>query len=151
MKFKIALLLFIISEISFGQIDDSKFRINVLKENIVGKEFTFGECDEKAGTETILTYLGSVKTEKGKTYKILNSIWTWGISCRATTRILVFNEKDEYVGNYYLFDSCDLPTKLENGYLIISNVNDECDRKTESKININQGLPKSILGYNFES
>jgi hypothetical protein len=151
MKFKVTLLLFIISKILFGQIDDTKFRINVLKENIVGKEFTFGECDEKGGTETLLTYLGNVKTKKGKTYKIVNSIWTWGISCRATTRILIFNENNEYVGNYYLFDSCDLPTELKNGFLIISNKKDGCERKTESKININNGLPKSILGYNFES
>jgi hypothetical protein len=151
MKFKVILLLLFFSKLSFGQIDDSKFRIIVLKKNIIGKEFTFGKCDQKSGHETILTYLGSVKTKKGKTYKIMNSIWTWGMSCRETSRILIFNDQNQYVGNYYMFDSCDLPTKLENGYLKFKNANDGCDRKTETTINLKNGIPKSLFGNKFES
>lgn len=150
MKFKIILLLLLFSKLSFGQIDDSKFRSTVLKKNIIGKEFSFGECDQKGGHETTLIYLGSVKTKKGKIFKIMNSIWTSGMSCRATSRILIFNAQNQYIGNYYMFDSCDLPTKLENGFLIFKN-GDGCDRKIKTKINFNIGIPKSMFGNEFES
>jgi hypothetical protein len=151
MKFKAILLLFFFSKLSFGQINDSKFRSIVLKKNLIGKEFTFGECDQKDGHETSLTYLGSVKNKNGKRYKIMNSIWTWGTSCRATSRILIFNDQNQYIGNYYMSDSCDLPTKLENGYLIFKNANDSCDRKIETKINFKNKIPKSLFGNKFES
>lgn len=151
MKFKIILLLLFFSKLSFGQIDDSKFRHAVLKKNIISKEFIFGECDQKGSYETNLTYLGNVKTKKGKTYKIMNSIWTWGMSCRATSRILIFNYQNQYIGNYYMFDSCDLPTKVENGNLIFKNVHNGCDRKVETTVTFKNGIPKSIFGNGFES
>ncbi|MBL7765522.1 MAG: hypothetical protein JNJ58_05480 [Chitinophagaceae bacterium] len=151
MKFKVIILLLFFSKLSLGQIDDSKFRSIVLNKSIVGKKFTFGECNQRGGQETTLIYLGSVKSRKGKTYKIMNSIWTWGMSCRATSRILIFNDQNQYIGNYYIFDSCDLPTKIENGYLIFKNVSNGCDRKMETTINLKNGIPKSVLGNEFES
>lgn len=151
MKYKFTLLLFLLSKLSFGQIDDSKFRPSVLKKNIIGKEFTFGECDQKGGYETILTYLGSVKTKKGKTYKIMNSIWIWGMSCRATHRILIFNSLNQYLGNYYMNSSCDLPTELKDGQLIFNNFSQDCDNQIEKPISFKNGIPKNIFGYKFES
>ena len=81
----------------------------------------------------------------------MNSIWTSGISCRATSRILIFNDQNQYIGNYYLLDSCDLPTELKNGCLIFDNVSEGCDRKIKTTINFKKGIPKSIFGYEFES
>lgn len=46
--------------------------------DIVGKEFTIGKRDEENATETKLKYVGTVKTEKGKVYKIMNSKCIWG-------------------------------------------------------------------------
>jgi len=160
MKHKITLLLFILSYLSFGQIDDSKIRLEVLKKSIIGKEFTFGKWNEKGETETNLTYLGSVKTKRGKVYKIMNSVWIWGMSGRATNRILIYNEKNQYLGNYYLTTSSDLPTKLKNGYLVFKNTDKDCDVKIVTRINFKNGIPKSFFRkcnneygdiYNFES
>lgn len=63
-----------IPEIGISQINDGNIRLKVLHKNVVGKEFVFGKWNEKGGTETHLTYLGSVKTKKGKTYKIMNYV-----------------------------------------------------------------------------
>lgn len=151
MKLQFAFLFLFISKISFGQIDDSNIRLIVLKKNIIGKEFTFGECDQKGGTETTLKYLGSVKTKKGNIYKIMSYVWTWGMSCRETNRILIFNNQNQYLGNYYMNSFCDLPTQLKNGYLIFNNSSQDCDRQIEKPINFKNGIPKNIFGYTFES
>ncbi|MCU4190255.1 hypothetical protein M9Q43_13910 [Flavobacterium sp. HXWNR29] len=160
MKLKVTFLLLFLSFITYGQIDDSNFRLKVLRKNIIGKEFTFGKWNEKGDTETNLTYLGNVKTKKGKIYKIMNSVWNWGISGRATSRILIFNDKNQYIGNYYVTTSSDLPIKLDNGFLIFKNTDSDCDKKVMTKVNFKNGLPKSFYRkcnnefgdiYNFES
>lgn len=160
MKTKITILIFFLSYIAFSQVDDSKSRLKVLRKNIIGKEFTFGKWSEKGGTETNLTYLGSVTTKKGKVFKIMNSVWIWGMSGRATNRILIYNEKNQYLGNYYLTTSSDLPTKLKNGYLIFTNTDKDCDAKIVTRINFTNGIPKSFYRkcnqeygdfYSFES
>lgn len=80
---------------AFGksQINDSKIRLKVLQKKLIGKELVFGKWNEKGGMETHLTYLGTVRTNKRKTFKIMNSVWVWGLAQRATNRILIFNEK----------------------------------------------------------
>lgn len=144
MKLKITFLIFFLSYFSFGQIDDSKIRLEVLKKSVIGKEFTFGKWNEKGQTETNLTYLGSIKTKKGKVYKIMNSVWIWGMSARATNRILVFNDRNQYLGNYSVTTSNDLPTEFKNGYLIFKNTDKDCDKKVITKVNFRNGLPKSF-------
>lgn len=101
MKIKITYIIFFVSTFIFGQADDSKIRTIVLKKNIIGKEFTFGKWNKVGDTETNLTYLGSIKTKHGKIYKIMNYVWIWGLSGRATNRILIFNDRNQYLGNYY--------------------------------------------------
>lgn len=150
MKIKITYIIFFVSTFLFGQADDSKIRTIVLEKNIVGKEFTFGKWNEEGNTETNLTYLGSIKTKNGKVYKIMNYVWIWGLSGRSTNRILIFNDRNQYLGNYYMNSSCDLPSELKNGQLIFNNVSDDCDNQIEKPINFKNGIPKSILGYKFE-
>ena len=90
----------------------------------------------------------------------MNSVWIWGMSGRATNRILIYNEKNQYLGNYYLTTSSDLPTKLKNGYLIFTNTDKDCDVKIVTRINFMNGIPKSFYRkcnkeygdfYNFET
>ena len=145
MKLKTTLLLLFLSRFLFGQTDDSKFRIEVLEKSIIGKEFTFGEWNDKGDTETNLTYLGSLKNTKGETYKIMNSIWFWGVSGKTTSRILLFDNTNQYIGNYNMGTSSDLPTELKNGYLVFRNAEDDCDPKTETLINFNDEIPKSFF------
>ncbi|MFC7772528.1 hypothetical protein [Flavobacterium sp. GCM10027622] len=149
MNYKTTLLLLFLTLQVVAQTEKDNIAMVVGKSNI-GKTYTFGECDGKTKNETQLTYLGNVKTKKGIVYKVITSVWTWGMSCRSTHRILIFNTKNQYVGNYYILDYCSLPTQLQNGFLIVHQTNDtECGKKTQ-QINLNNGLPKSIFGMEFQ-
>lgn len=128
-----------------SQTNDQNIRLKVLCFNQIGKEFTFGKWNENGGTETHLKYLGKTETKKGKIYKIMTSIWIWGLSRRATNRILIFNEKNQYLGNYYVTMNTDLPTELENGILIFRNLDTDCDKNRATKINLKNGLPRQFF------
>ena len=146
--FKIKLLFSIFLGISFlgkSQIDDENIRLKVLRKNLIRKEFVFGKWTENGGTETHLKYLGKVKTSKGGTFKILTSVWIWGMSTRHTSRILIFNEKNQYLGNYYVITESLLPAKLENGNLIFENSDADCDKNITSKISFRNKLPEKFF------
>lgn len=127
-----------------AQEKDEHIRLEVLRKNIIGKEFVFGKWNDNGGTETSLTYLGTLKSNNGKTYKIMNYVWTWGMSCRATRRILIFNHKNQYLGNYYAPTGSSLPKEIKDGILVFANKDRECDKKIISKISFKNGLPKEI-------
>ncbi|CAM3627966.1 hypothetical protein [Flavobacterium chungbukense] len=133
-----------VSELGYAQVNDENIRLEVLRKNRIGKEYVFGKWNDKGGTETSLTYLGILKTNKGRTYKIMNYIWTWGMSCRSTSRILVFNGKNQYLGNYYAPRESNLPKEIKDRILIFANKDHECDKKIISKISFKNGLPKEI-------
>lgn len=130
---------------TFSQVDDSNIRLYVLRKNTIGKEYIFGRWNAKGGTETHLKYLGSAHSKHHKTYKIINSSWIWGLSRRATNRILVFNEKNQYLGNYPVTMIVDLPTEMKNGILIFKNKDISCDLKISSAISLRKGLPKEFF------
>jgi len=145
---------------AIGQVSDQKIRQQVLEKAIIDSLFVFGKWTEKGGEETHLKYLGQVKTKHGQTFKILTSSWFWGLSHRATSRILVFNNDNQYVGNYYVTITTDLPTKMEDGKLVFKNIDKDCDRKASTFVNLKNGLPrqffrkcKNNLGdiYSFDS
>ncbi len=159
MKTYITFLIIISFTFGFCQTDNRDYRLEVLKKKIIGKEFVYGKWTVKGETETRLKYLGRVDAKNGKVYKIMNSVWIWGLSERATNRILVFNQKNQYLGNYNITMLNDLPTELKNGYLIFKNIDKDCDKSIETKIDFNYGIPKSIFRkcsaesggeYNFE-
>ena len=129
-----------------GQVNDNSIRQQVLKESIVDSLFVFGRWTINGGTETHLKYLGQVMTLDGRIFKIMDSCWFWGLSRRATSRILVFNGENQYVGNYCLGMTNDLPDKLENGILIFRNTNKEdCDKSIVTNVVLTKGLPKHIF------
>lgn len=136
----LALVIFV-PALGKSQINDDKIRLTTLQKELIGKELVFGKWNKKGGTETHLTYLGTVTTKQGKIYKIMNSVWVWGLSQRATNRILIFNEKNQYVGNYYLTLKTYLPTQLQNGVLIFQNTESSCDKNTVTRISLKNGLP----------
>lgn len=130
---------------SNAQVNDQAIRQKILEKAIVDSSFIFGKWTEKGGTETHLKYLGQVTTKHGQTFKILNSSWFWGLSHRATSRILVFNDKNKYVGNYYVTMTTDLPTKMKNGKLIFKNIGEDCDKNLTTIVNLKNGLPKQFF------
>src|SRR6476660_9446962 len=102
---------------SNAQVSDQTIRTKVLKKALIDSTFIFGKWTKEGGTETYLTYLGQVTTKHDQTFKILNSTLVWGLSHRASSSILVFNDRNQYVGSYYVTTVTDLPTKMENGEL----------------------------------
>ena len=138
-------LLFIIAGVN-AQVNDNKIRQQVLNKSITDSTFIFGKWNTNGNTETHLKYLGEVRTVNGTVFKLMNSIWVWGLSHRATNRILVFNNKNQFVGNYYVTTTDDLPDKLENNKLIFTNSNKQtCDIKLITEIDFSNGLPKSFF------
>jgi hypothetical protein len=159
MKTYITFLFIISSIVAFAQTGNRNYRVEVLKKNVIQKEFVYGKWTEKGETETRLKYLGLLNAKNGKVYKIMNSVCLWVLSGRATNRIVVFNKKNQYLGNYYITMSNELPIEIKNGYLIFKNIDEDCDKRIETKINFNYGIPKSIFrkcstelgdAYNFE-
>lgn len=150
MKVKIIILLALfmilkcefVSSKSTNQLDRALF---VLERNQINKTFIFGKWTQDGGMEKRYKYLGKIITNRGKTYKILNSLWIWGLSGRSTSRILIYNQSNKYIGNYYLKMDYNLPHCIIGKRLIFINSDKECDEKLKTEIDFRFGLPKQIF------
>ena len=47
------------------------------------------------------SYLGQVNSIEKKVYRIATFQCEWGLSCRRTTRLFIYDSKCQYLGNYY--------------------------------------------------
>src|SRR5215467_2987090 len=144
------LLLFILANLtlstSFGQVNPNKDRQFVLHHNKIGKTHVFDRSKKDNYNRTEVTYLGKVKTNDGRIFKILISRWYWGLVPGATSRIVVFNEKNQYLGNYYVDMTYDLPRRIENNALVFENKDREgCDPKIVTRVGLKKGLPKEFF------
>ena len=129
---------------SFGQFNDNDIRLKVLKLKKVGKEYRF--LNPKDSTNTYLKYLGELKSVNGSIYKIVTSVWIWGISNRATNRILIYNIDNKYIGNYKVSGCEDLPEKINNNKIVFTNaIHNDCDSKLNTLISFSKGIPKEIF------
>jgi hypothetical protein len=150
-KFKMArhlttiILTFLLTISAKGQISYQEMQQQVLDKNFVDSLFVFGKWTERGSDETQLKYLGKLTTADGQVLKIMNSCWIWRLSHRATSRILIFDDKNQYVGNYYLYKD-DLPDRIENGKMIFTNKDKEdCEKDLITKIDFSQGIPKELF------
>lgn len=143
--FSLYLILLLVNYNLFGQANDDSIRQIVLKNNIIDSLYVFGQWSETDGTETHLKYLGLIKS-KEQNFKIMTSSWFWGLSKRATSRILIFDEKNEYIGNYYVGMTYDLPEKIENNQLIFfHSKTDECDKEKVTRLSFDNGIPNEFF------
>lgn len=143
--FSLFLILLLVTYNLFGQANDDSIRQVVLKNNIIDSLYVFGQWNETDGTETHLKYLGIIKS-KEQNFKIMTSSWFWGLSKRATSRILIFDEKNEYIGNYYVGMTYDLPEKIENNQLIFfHSKTDECDKEKVTRLSFDNGIPNEFF------
>lgn len=134
--------LLLVGSSGFGQNHDLLNRAEVLQKNEVGKMFIYGKWTYEGGGETHLKYLGKFSTIDGRTFKIMTSTWYWGMAKRATSRILIFNDKNQYLGNYYVDMVDELPYQLDGSILKFNPTN--CGEIQTFYTDFKKGLSKSI-------
>lgn len=134
-------LALIICEFSFGQLHHENIRLEVLNNDVEEKVFVYGKWNEEEGTETHLNYLGKIKSEEAKEYKIMTSCWFWGFTRKATNLILVFTNDNKFIGNYYLDSTCVLPKKIENNKLVFRQSDCNDCTNTLAEVNFHDGKP----------
>ena len=124
-----------------------KFEKLALKNNIVGKVYSYDLTKKKSCNVSEIEYLGVIKTKKGKQFKILNSFFVFSTGedmCRGTSNIKIYDMKNRFVGRYYVGMPYDLPEKLiKNKFLCWTKAGD-CNRK-DYTINFENGLPKRFF------
>jgi hypothetical protein len=132
--------------VASAQVNPDKNRQTVLRHNRVGNTYIF-DCSKKDDYDrTELTYLGKLKTKNGRVFKIVISRWYWGLAPRATSRIVVFNDQNKYLGNYYVGMTYDLPCRIENNSLIFKNKSREgCDAAIVTRLSFAKGLPRQFF------
>ncbi|HVX27019.1 MAG TPA: hypothetical protein VHB70_11795 [Parafilimonas sp.] len=131
---------------AFGQLNPDKDRQVVLRHNKVGKTYVFDRSKKNGYNRTEITYLGKLKTKDGRVFKILISRWYWGLAPRATSRIVVFNNKNQYLGNYYVGMTYDVPDKIQNNALVFDNKNrEDCDPNIVTRVSFTNVLPKQFF------
>lgn len=146
MKGLFSLLFLSISAISFSQTNDKDEYEVVLMNKQIGKEFTFSK--NKAGDydSLVLVYLGQIKTKKGEVLKVMTSRWYWGLSPRASTRVIVFNAKNKLLGNYYLSMMYDVPKKIEGSSVVfINDKGNDCLPGLVTRVDFANGIPKEFF------
>ncbi len=140
----IALIAILLCPNLYAQTEDEKIRTAILKSEITEKNFVFGKWNGKEETETHLNYLGEITTKDNENYKIMTSSWFWGYTKKVTNLILVYNNQNELLGNYYLNTKCQLPNKIENNKLIFKP--DECTNcdTAITKVDFFDGIPENL-------
>jgi len=146
-------LIFIWTSYSFSQqvdnersFDDLKqLRFKVINDSIIGKKYYYDFTKDANCNKTCISYLGQIKTNKSKIYKILTCFYVHGQSCRGTSRIVVYNSSNNYIGNYYVGMPEDLPDTIINNRLVYSKISLKCKFKKGTKISFENGLPKTIF------
>lgn len=128
-----------------AQVNDDSIRQIVLRYNIIDTTYVFGEWNEKGGTETHLRFLGTINSDSGK-YKIMTSSWYFALSKRASSKILIYNDKNEYIGFYYVGMTYELPDAIDNNELIFRHSdNDDCDNNLTTRLSFKHGIPEEFF------
>jgi len=147
MKLSILILaLFLVSNICYGQINHKRAFQLALEHDEVGKELSFSQTKGEDYDSLVLVYLGELRTKKGQHLKILTSRWYWGISKRGTSRVIVFNQKNQYLGDYYLTMTYDVPDKIEGTSLVFNNEKgSDCTPNLVTRVSFQNGIPKKFF------
>jgi hypothetical protein len=131
---------------SFGQVNPNIDRQAVLRNDSIGVTYVFDRSKKNDHNRTEITYLGNLRAKDGRVFEILISRWYWGLAPRATSRIVVYNEQNQYMGNYYVGMTYDLPTKIDDNDLVFENKGrKDCDPKIVTRISFARGLPKQFF------
>ena len=135
-----------ISVFASAQVNHIKSFQFVLKQSKVSEEFFFSKQRRANYDSLVLVYLGDIRTDRGRILKIVTSRWYWGLSPRATSRIVVFNERDQYLGDYYLTTTSDIPDKIERSKLVfINDKKRDCTPGLVTKVSFKKGIPNQFF------
>lgn len=122
-----------------------KCRKLALNENNSSQEYSF-RIIGKDIQEINVKYLGSILTKCNDTIKFINSIQFIGLyedSKRANCSIVLYDNKNNYLGKYQVGNTSSMPEKIENSDLVFLYKNYDCDQST--KINFYDSIPKQIF------
>lgn len=86
--------------------------------------------------EETFVYIGEVHTKSGKTYKIGHLTTTWGLACRATQRLFIFDAKNDYLGQYAPVEVDAKRIQIQGSVLIFP-----FDSKDGNKLDLSKGPP----------
>lgn len=140
------IFLSIIFSTVLGQVNPYKDRGIVLQHNKVGKTYVFERSHGNDLNRTEITYLGNLKAKDGRVFKILRSVWYWGLAPRATNRIVVFDSRGRYLGNYYITMTYDLPSKIESNALVFEGRNRQgCNPDIVTRVSFTTGPPEQFF------
>jgi hypothetical protein len=130
----------------FGQDNGQGAFKTVLQLQNVGKEYTFDRSKPNDFDSLVLVYLGKIRTYKGEVLKVVTSRWYWGLARRATSRIIIFNDKNQYLGDYYLTLTFDVPDKIsENSLVFINDSKGDCESGLTTIVSFKKGIPKKFF------
>lgn len=122
-----------------------KCRLLVLEENNEKQIYQFVK-NSNSIDELKVTLLGKIKTSKGDTLKIINSIKYFGIIAdtkRANGELYIYNSKNIKIG-HYTFGSADLvPKRITETNIVFDYDNNICNEKTT--INFKDSIPSKIF------
>jgi hypothetical protein len=140
----IVLLLTVLPTVLFARsTDELKY---VLRKNKIGKEYRWDRSNPNEANILRLVYLGQVRSRSGSSYKLMTSIWEWGHSHRATTRLLIFDGENKYLGNYYLGPTEYAPNMIKDGRLVFANEPlSGCDEKVRTLVSFRNGIPTQLF------
>ena len=125
--------------------DGNDIEAEALKKNIVGKIYIHNLTGKSECNKTRIRYLGTIRTNKGKCYKILTAFYVIGNSCRGNSSIKIYDMKNKYVGHYYVGMAYELPDHLNNNRLLFLEKSEECNVRKNFSIDLAKGLPSNIF------
>lgn len=124
-----------------------KYELLALKKQSIGKEYIYDLTGKRGCNKTKIKYLGIIKTNNGKQYKLLTSFFVYSAAstCHGTSNIKVYNIKNNFIGKYTVGMPDELPFKIGEDKLIYWNNSQECDRRRGFTVNCENGLPKRFF------
>jgi len=122
----------------------NELRIKVLEADSVGKDYEYDLTGQEGCKKTKLTYLGFVTTKNQKKYKLLNSFWVTGYSCRGISSLYIYDMNNVYIGNYSFDMPYELPDALINNEIVYYTNHEDCESRKGRRISFKNGLPKTF-------
>ncbi len=124
-----------------------KLELLALKNGYIGKEYTYDLTNKEGCNKTKIKYLGVIKSNNGKQYKVLSSFFVFSAAstCHGASNIKIYNLNNKYLGKYNVGMPEDLPTEIKNNKSICWSKTKDCDLRNNFSINFEKGLLKRFF------